>query len=124
MAGSSSKSKPPKSSYPKPKPSEVAAETKRAYLPLIKNTYAEYWPTHSILVPSPLTQLAFADRPANIEPPQFCECILNRLYLVWPKQAIHPSLRAEHKTLETHNTAAAKTRPKRYIYDPHIHCIV
>lgn len=58
---------------PQPKASEVAAETKRKYLPLIKSQYADQWPTYSFLIPQPLAQLAFTDRPATLAHPTFCE---------------------------------------------------
>lgn len=63
---------------PKQKPSEVAAETKRKYLPLIKNQYADHWQTYSWLIPHPLTQLALAGRPATLNHPTFCKCPIQK----------------------------------------------
>ncbi|OAA65273.1 hypothetical protein SPI_02060 [Niveomyces insectorum RCEF 264] len=41
----------------KPKASEVAADTRRNYIPLIRNTYAHIYKTYSHLFPQPLTDL-------------------------------------------------------------------
>ncbi|KAI0390498.1 hypothetical protein F5Y17DRAFT_56005 [Xylariaceae sp. FL0594] len=42
----------------KPKPSEVASEAKRHYIPLIRKQYAEQWPTWSYVFQQPLTQIS------------------------------------------------------------------
>jgi hypothetical protein len=34
----------------KPKPSEIAAEAKKTYIPYIKEKWGEKWPPHSFLV--------------------------------------------------------------------------
>ena len=56
----------------KRKPSEVAAETKRTYLPHIKKQYAQ---THSYLFDHPPTQCVFGpeNRPASLTHPEFCK---------------------------------------------------
>ncbi|KAK3321614.1 hypothetical protein B0H66DRAFT_176271 [Apodospora peruviana] len=63
-SGSSSKSS-------KPKPSEVASETKKHYIPLIKKHYAEQWRVHSFIIQQPLLQLNFLERPVDVSPPVF-----------------------------------------------------
>ena len=57
----------------KPKPSEVAADTRKNYLPMIKKHYASTWPTHSYLYQQPLAQCRFVDRPLDLSPPHFCK---------------------------------------------------
>lgn len=34
----------------KPKPSEIATEAKRSYIPYIKDKFSDQWPTHSYLI--------------------------------------------------------------------------
>ncbi|KAM7204266.1 hypothetical protein V8F20_003679 [Naviculisporaceae sp. PSN 640] len=53
----------------KPKPSEVASETKKYYIPQIKKLGT--WQMQSYAFPSPLVQCTFNDRPLDISPPQF-----------------------------------------------------
>lgn len=55
----------------KPKPSEVASETKKYYIPQIKEMGT--WQIHSYGFHSPLVQCPLNDRPLDISPPQFCE---------------------------------------------------
>ncbi|KAH7029210.1 uncharacterized protein B0I36DRAFT_129455 [Microdochium trichocladiopsis] len=59
----------------KPKPSEVAAETKRRYIPYLREYYT-HWPTHSYLVSQPLADLPWTTSPGQIEltPPEFHIC--------------------------------------------------
>ncbi|RYP67129.1 hypothetical protein DL769_005834 [Monosporascus sp. CRB-8-3] len=58
----------------KPKPSEVATETKRHYLPAIKARYADR--THSYLFQRPLEQIPLQSYPCpqTVSPPQFHIC--------------------------------------------------
>lgn len=66
---------PPSSSKPsKPKPSEVASETKKYYIPLIKQEHKTQWPTSSYICHQPLVSLTFSTRPADINPPHFYVC--------------------------------------------------
>lgn len=68
MAPSTSKS----SKSSKPKASEVAAETKKYYIPLIRKNYASEWPTMSYLYHQPLQQLSVPPRLSNFpSPPTF-----------------------------------------------------
>ncbi|KAI0475364.1 hypothetical protein GGR56DRAFT_509463 [Xylariaceae sp. FL0804] len=55
----------------KPKPSEVAAETKRHYIPLIIRDYAHQWATYSWLYAAPLNQLTLPAVSGLGPPPQF-----------------------------------------------------
>lgn len=64
---------PPSSSKSSPKPSEVAAEAKRHYIPLIRKEYASRWPTCSYIYHQPLAQISFLDRALDLSPPHFCE---------------------------------------------------
>lgn len=66
MPSSSSKSS-------KPKPSEVASETKKYYTPLIKHEYANRWQTCSYICRQPLIDIQFEDRPPSVTPPVFCK---------------------------------------------------
>ncbi|ORY60774.1 uncharacterized protein BCR38DRAFT_411891 [Pseudomassariella vexata] len=52
----------------KPKAAEVASETKRNYIPLIKNDYASVWPTHSYLFRNPLEQNLLSNIPHDLAP--------------------------------------------------------
>ncbi|KAI1396792.1 hypothetical protein F4819DRAFT_116198 [Hypoxylon fuscum] len=60
----------------KPKPSEVAAETKRHYIPAIRNEYAHQWPTHSYLFQQPLEQIPLQSSFSGLSPspPEFYIC--------------------------------------------------
>ncbi|KAL7619693.1 hypothetical protein AAE478_010235 [Parahypoxylon ruwenzoriense] len=60
----------------KPKPSEVAAETKRHYIPIIKKEYAHRWPTHSYLFQQPLEQIPIQSSISGFSPspPEFYIC--------------------------------------------------
>ncbi|SPO07600.1 uncharacterized protein DNG_10295 [Cephalotrichum gorgonifer] len=71
MAPSTSKtSKTSKSS--KPKASEVAAETKKYFIPLVRKKYASTWPTMSYLYHQPLRQLSIPRCLSNFpSPPTF-----------------------------------------------------
>lgn len=65
--GSSSKSS-------KPKPSEVAAQTKKYVIPHIRKHHASTWPLYSYLFPKPLsyTPDMFPARPMSLSNPNFC----------------------------------------------------
>ena len=68
MAPSTTKS----SKSSKPKASEVAAETKKYYIPLIRKKFAGSWPTMSYLYHQPLQQLDVPPRLAGFpSPPAF-----------------------------------------------------
>ncbi|KAL1836921.1 hypothetical protein VTJ49DRAFT_4498 [Mycothermus thermophilus] len=62
---------PSSSSKSKPKPSEVASEAKRYYIPLIREKYSSTWATCSYLYEQPLDQITFTDRPLDLSPPTF-----------------------------------------------------
>lgn len=64
---------PPPGSKSKPKPSEVASETKRYYIPLIRKEYASIWTISSYIYHQPLLQINFLERPLDLAPPHFCE---------------------------------------------------
>ncbi|KAI1487007.1 hypothetical protein F5X96DRAFT_687762 [Biscogniauxia mediterranea] len=64
----------PSSHGNKPKPSEVAAETKRYYIPAIRREYAHRWPTHSYLFHNPLEQLPPLTSLTQISNPNFYVC--------------------------------------------------
>lgn len=68
-SGSSSKSK--------PKPADVASETKRKVIPLIREQYANRYEINSYLYHQPLAQLDFRDRLTDYVSPSFCT------YLHW-----------------------------------------
>ncbi|KAK3319925.1 hypothetical protein B0T19DRAFT_467840 [Cercophora scortea] len=55
----------------KPKPSEVAAEAKKHFIPLIRNEYASKWNPMSYIYEQPLAQITFLERPLDVSPPQF-----------------------------------------------------
>lgn len=57
----------------KPKPSDVAAETKRHFIPIIKAEYAHQWPTHSYLFQQPLQQIPLQSSISGFSPspPEF-----------------------------------------------------
>lgn len=61
----------------KPRPSEVAQETKRHYIPLIREQYADHWPTHSYLFPHPTQQIPLGRCLHDLTPPAFCEYSLH-----------------------------------------------
>ncbi|KAK3990954.1 hypothetical protein QBC44DRAFT_59872 [Cladorrhinum sp. PSN332] len=63
MPSSSSKSS-------KPKPSEVASETKKVYIPHIRRELAQKWPIYSYIYHQP-TLLPLQERGRDISPPQF-----------------------------------------------------
>ena len=65
---------PSSTSKSKPKPSEVASEAKRVYIPAIREKFASTWTTCSYIYQSPLQQITFAERPLDLSPPVFCEC--------------------------------------------------
>ncbi|KAI1773078.1 hypothetical protein F4818DRAFT_117395 [Hypoxylon cercidicola] len=60
----------------KPKPSEVAAETKKHYIPAIRKEYAQQWPTHSYLFQQPLQQIPLQSSVSGFSPspPEFYVC--------------------------------------------------
>ncbi|KAF3059676.1 hypothetical protein GL218_04784 [Daldinia childiae] len=60
----------------KPKPSEVAAETKRHYIPVIRAEYARQWPTRSYLFQQPLAQIPLQSSISGFSPspPEFYVC--------------------------------------------------
>ncbi|KJZ71716.1 hypothetical protein HIM_08913 [Hirsutella minnesotensis 3608] len=53
------------------KPSEVAADTKRHFIPTINASYAEHFPPYSILYRHPTTQLDVRRRTLSTRPPVF-----------------------------------------------------
>ncbi|KAK5995516.1 hypothetical protein PT974_03925 [Cladobotryum mycophilum] len=55
----------------KVRPSEVAADTKRNFIPLIKANYAEVFPPYSVLYRHPTAQLDIQRRKASTRPPAF-----------------------------------------------------
>ncbi|KAK3376682.1 hypothetical protein B0T24DRAFT_225843 [Lasiosphaeria ovina] len=55
----------------KPKPQEIASETKRRWIPTIRDQYAHTWKTYSYIYLDPLRQLNFVEKPINLSPPQF-----------------------------------------------------
>ncbi|KAG7293812.1 hypothetical protein NEMBOFW57_003869 [Staphylotrichum longicolle] len=62
---------PSSSSKSKPKPSEVASEAKRYYIPTIRDKYASTWTTCSYIYHQPLLQINFIERPLDLSPPHF-----------------------------------------------------
>lgn len=64
---------PSASSKSKPKPSEVASEAKRYYIPTIREKYASTWSTCSYIYHQPLLQINFPERPLDLSPPHFCK---------------------------------------------------
>ncbi|KAJ8121172.1 hypothetical protein ONZ43_g2311 [Nemania bipapillata] len=63
------------SSKPKPKPSEVAGEAKRHYIPIIRSEYAHQWPTYSYLFQKPLEQIPLLPLGPSLPPnPEFYVC--------------------------------------------------
>ncbi len=68
----------------KPKPSEVAAETKRHYIPVIRRDYAHQWPTHSYLFQQPLEQIHLPSSMTGFapSPTEFCGCPSFQPYLL------------------------------------------
>ncbi|KAK3384963.1 hypothetical protein B0H63DRAFT_175322 [Podospora didyma] len=81
-SGSSSRSS-------KPKPQDVASETKRRYIPIIRDQHADRWKTYSYIYHNPLMQINFVERPLDLPPPQFyvytgdpVDCALN-----WARQS-------------------------------------
>lgn len=69
------------SSKVKPKASEVAAETRRHYIPLIKKEYSHLYKTYSYLFQQPVEQLPFDsyERPFR-GPPSFCKLLFMEPY--------------------------------------------
>jgi hypothetical protein len=63
-SGSSSKSK--------PKPADVASETKRKFIPQIREEYADRYQINSYLYHQPLAQLDFHSRLTDYVSPNFC----------------------------------------------------
>ncbi|KAI5467977.1 hypothetical protein BGZ63DRAFT_399510 [Mariannaea sp. PMI_226] len=53
------------------RPSEVAADTKKNFIPLVKKSYAEIFPPHSYLYRQPITQLIIQRRKPSTHPPGF-----------------------------------------------------
>lgn len=66
---------PSSSSKSKPKPSEVASEAKRYYIPTIRDKYASTWTTCSYIYHQPLLQINFIERPLDLSPPHFCQYV-------------------------------------------------
>jgi hypothetical protein len=60
------------SSKSKPKPADVAAETKKQLIPTVRNKYAQF-NIFSYIYHHPLSQLNFLERPLDLSPPRFCE---------------------------------------------------
>jgi hypothetical protein len=63
------------SSKSKPKPADVAAETKKQLIPMVRNKYAQVDMT-SFCYHHPMSQLNFIERTMDLSPPQFCECLM------------------------------------------------
>lgn len=89
----------------KPKPSEVAAQTKRNTIPYIRKHYANTWPLYSYLFSNPLsfTPDQFPQRPMGLANPTFCTSTssgLRRfgytLYLVVPHGLTNTHSRDPH----------------------------
>jgi len=59
----------------KPKPSEVAAETKRRYIPYVQQHYHGTWTAESYMVSHPLLEVSWLASPGQLSltPPEFCE---------------------------------------------------
>ena len=76
----------------KPRPAEVAAEAKKHYFPIIKNS--PEWSTFSFLYPDPLSQMRFLDPPLSVDPPQFCRILA-------PEPSCHRRPRLHHYGVET-----------------------
>ncbi|KAI0102527.1 hypothetical protein GGR51DRAFT_285774 [Nemania sp. FL0031] len=57
--------------HKKPKPSEVAAEAKKHYIPTIQTQYAHQWPTHSYLFQKPLDQIPLVPLGPSLLNPEF-----------------------------------------------------
>ncbi|KAH9905978.1 hypothetical protein F4778DRAFT_688800 [Xylariomycetidae sp. FL2044] len=53
----------------KPKPGDVAAETKRHYIPRIMSEYSNQWPIHSYLFQAPLEQIPSKTPLTHLPPP-------------------------------------------------------
>ncbi|KAH6872014.1 hypothetical protein B0T10DRAFT_553227 [Thelonectria olida] len=53
------------------RPSEVAAETKKNFIPLIKKSYGKMFPPYSYLYRQPITQLTIQRPKASTHPPRF-----------------------------------------------------
>ncbi|WKT49102.1 protein of unknown function DUF2263 [Fusarium oxysporum f. sp. vasinfectum] len=60
---------PPRSS--RVRPSEVAADTKRNFIPLVKKNYGEVFPPYSYLYRQPIMQLAIQRQKPTTRPPSF-----------------------------------------------------
>ncbi|KAI0514684.1 hypothetical protein F5B22DRAFT_227813 [Xylaria bambusicola] len=59
----------------RPKPSEVAADAKRNYIPTIRSQYAHQWPTYSYLFQQPLQQIPLQPLGASLpRNPEFYVC--------------------------------------------------
>lgn len=58
------------SSKSKPKPAEVAAETKKQMIPIIRNKYAHI-NISSVIYHHPFDEINFQNRPMDLSPPQF-----------------------------------------------------
>lgn len=66
----------------KPKPSDVAADAKRNYIPTIRREYAHQWPTYSYIFQQPLLQIPLQPLISSVpRSPEFCECF--RLIVQW-----------------------------------------
>lgn len=72
---------PSSTSKSKPKASEVAAETRRHYIPLIKKEYSHIYKTYSYLFQQPIEQLPFDsyERPF-MGPPSFCTFLASSVH--------------------------------------------
>ncbi|KAK0384563.1 hypothetical protein NLU13_8649 [Sarocladium strictum] len=55
----------------RPRPSEIAADTKRNFIPLIKANYSELYPPYSVYYESPLEDLVIPRRTLSTRPPAF-----------------------------------------------------
>ena len=61
------------SSKSKPKPADVASETKRKYIPLIREEYSGQYNIYSYMFFQPLLQINFGQRQCDFTPPCFCK---------------------------------------------------
>jgi len=67
----------------KPKPSEVAAETKKHYTPLIRKQYSGRWNLYSYYFEQPLRQCTLGQQQASVSPPAFGKLHVKDWILAW-----------------------------------------
>ena len=61
----------PSSKSGRVRPSDIAADTKRHFIPMVKAHYGDMWPPVSTLYPAPLDQLPLSRHCMSISPPSF-----------------------------------------------------